>query len=407
MHKWTAALKAVKPDFVAAPWTTGPGRWWHWMGAPAAEGTDAVHRVLDAPFLELFWDFPPDQGSNLLPAFTCRYYRGLTGDRPAWILPYLCEQGQFNMQPPRAECDLREMTVLTNGCLVAQGFWQQNEETSLAHLNKLVEEREPFTREAKSLKWAAMLVGESSRLLYGLSGARTEVPLGAWIGSGVDTPDRGKLVPGERRMPAHMESAVGVFRALMEDHLPLDIIIEPDVENAETLRQYKVLILPNAACLSAKALETIRGFVKEGGGLVAMHESSLCNEFGDRRADFGLADLYRRPLQGHRGFLGALAELSEMDRGLSGDRRRGPARDHRRPGDPLELPPRLGPAAIHRLDDERRSGGRRNQAGPAAVPAAGVAVHGAQSGRSEGGRSISPKTSGRPISSRRTSISED
>ena len=26
----TAALKAVKPDFVAAPWTTGPGRWWHW-----------------------------------------------------------------------------------------------------------------------------------------------------------------------------------------------------------------------------------------------------------------------------------------------------------------------------------------------------------------------------------------
>ena len=129
VYKWTAALKAVKPGFVAAPWTTGPGRWWHWMGAPAAEGTDAVHRVLDAPFLELFWDFPPDQGSNLLPAFTCRYYRGLTGDRPAWILPYLCEQGQFNMQPPRAECDLREMTVLTNGCLVAQGYWQQNEET--------------------------------------------------------------------------------------------------------------------------------------------------------------------------------------------------------------------------------------------------------------------------------------
>ena len=100
VQKWTAAMKAVKPDFVTAPWTTGPGRWWHWMGAPAAEGTDAMHRVLDAPFLELLWDFPADQGSNLLPAFTCRYYRGLTGDRPAWILPYLCEQGQFNMQPP-------------------------------------------------------------------------------------------------------------------------------------------------------------------------------------------------------------------------------------------------------------------------------------------------------------------
>jgi len=27
VQRWTAALKAVKPDFVAAPWTTGPGRW--------------------------------------------------------------------------------------------------------------------------------------------------------------------------------------------------------------------------------------------------------------------------------------------------------------------------------------------------------------------------------------------
>lgn len=302
VQKWSAALKAVKPGFVTAPWSTGPGRWWHWMGAPAAEGTDAMHRVLDAPMIELLWDFPPDQGSNLLPSFTCRYYRGLTGDRPAWVLPYLCEQGQFNMQPPRAECDLREMTVIANGCLPAQGHWQQNASASLAHFNQATAEREPFTRGAKSLKWAAMLVGESSRLLYGLPGARTEVPLGAWIGSGVDTPDIGKLAPGERRMPAHMESAAGVFRAMMEDHLPLDIIIEPDVENPETLRQYQVLILPNAACLSAKAAETISAFVKAGGGLVAMHESSLCNEFGDRREDFGLALVFGAHFKGTEDF---------------------------------------------------------------------------------------------------------
>jgi len=302
VQRWTAALKAVKPDFVCAPWSTGPGRWWHWMGAPAAEGTDAMHRALDAPFVELLWDFPPDQGSNLLPAFTCRYYRGLTGDRPAWILPYLCEQGQFNMQPPRAECELREMTVLTNGCLAAQGYWQQNQDAPLAHFNRMLHQREPFTTGAKSLKWAAMLVGESSRLLYGLPGARTEVPLGSWIGSGVDTPDRGRLAPGERRMPAHMESAVGVFRAMMEDHLPLDVLIEPDVQSPATLAQYKVLILPNAACLGRKAIDTIRAFVALGGGVMAMHESSLCNEFGDRRADFGLADLFGAHFRGTEDF---------------------------------------------------------------------------------------------------------
>ncbi len=291
VQRWTAALKAVKPDFVAAPWTTGPGRWWHWMGAPGVEGSDAMHRVLDAPFLELLWDFPPDQGSNLLPSFTVRYYRGLTGDRPAWILPYQCEQGQFGMQAPLAECDLRNMTVITNGCLAAQGTWQQSSETSLKHFNDTIREREPFTAGAKSLKWAAMFVGESSRLLYGIPGVRNEVPLGRWMGSGVDSPDMGALPPGERRMPAHMESAVGVFNAMMEDHLPLDIIIEPDVEDYATLKQYKVLILPNSACLSDAMNANIRRFVSEGGGLVAMHEASVANEFGDRREDFGLSDV--------------------------------------------------------------------------------------------------------------------
>jgi hypothetical protein len=302
VRKWTAALKEVKPDFVTAPWSTGPGRWWHWMGAPAAEGADAMHRALDAPFLELFWDFPPDQGTNLLPSFTCRYYRGLTGDRPAWILPYLCEQGQFNAQPPAAECDLREMTVLTNGCLVAQGFWQQSADAPLSRFNKLLEEREPFTREARSLKWAAMLVGERSRLLYGLPGVRNEVPLGSWMGSGVDSPVKGPVPAGERRMPAHLESAAGTFRAMMEDHLPLDLITEEDVESRETLGRYAVLILPNAACLGDQALAAIRTFVKGGGGLVAMHESSLANEFGDRREDFGLSDLFGVRFRGTEDF---------------------------------------------------------------------------------------------------------
>ncbi len=250
-----------------------------------------MHRVLDAPFLELLWDFPPDQGSNLLPSFTVRYYRGLTGDRPAWILPYLCEQGQFGMQAPPAECDLRNMTVITNGCLAAQGMWQQSSEATLKRFNQQIAEREPYTSGAKSLKWAAMFVGESSRLLYGINGVRNEVPIGNWMGSGVDSVKMGASLPSERRMPAHMESAVGVFRAMMEDHLPLDIIIEPDLENFETLKQYRVLILPNSACLSDRMNENVARFVKEGGGLVSMHEASIANEFGDARKDFGLAEV--------------------------------------------------------------------------------------------------------------------
>jgi len=103
------------------------------------------------------------------------------------------------------------MTVITNGCLAAQGTWQQSNEATLKGFNRQIAEREPYTAGAKSLKWAAMFVGESSRLLYGLSGVRNEVPIGNWMGSGVDSGRLGWSDPGERRMPAHMESAVGVF----------------------------------------------------------------------------------------------------------------------------------------------------------------------------------------------------
>ena len=95
------------------------------------------------------------------------------------------------------------------------------------------------------------------------------------MGSGVDSVKMGASLPGERRMPAHMESAVGVFRAMMEDHLPLDIIIEPDLDDFTTLKRYKVLILPNSACLSDRMNANVARFVKEGGGLVAMHEASI------------------------------------------------------------------------------------------------------------------------------------
>ena len=121
-------------------------------------------------------------------------------------------------------------TVLTNGAMAAQGDWQHNSEYPTGHYFDLVRQREPWTTNAKSLKWAAMLVSESSRLMYGVPGKRSEVPIGSWIGSGVDSPDVTGLPPGERRLPAHMESSVGMFRAAMEDHLPLDIITEQDVE---------------------------------------------------------------------------------------------------------------------------------------------------------------------------------
>jgi hypothetical protein len=61
--------------------------------------------------------------------------------------------------------------------------------------------------------------------------------------------------------------------------------------DAEHLANFKTLILPNIAALSDKQCAQLRDFVQRGGGLIATSETSLYDEAGVKRKDFGLADL--------------------------------------------------------------------------------------------------------------------
>ena len=62
--------------------------------------------------------------------------------------------------------------------------------------------------------------------------------------------------------------------------------------DAAHLAPYKTLILPNIAALSDAQCDQLRAFVKSGGNLIATHETSLYDEFGVPRKNFGLADLF-------------------------------------------------------------------------------------------------------------------
>jgi hypothetical protein len=62
--------------------------------------------------------------------------------------------------------------------------------------------------------------------------------------------------------------------------------------------QFKLLILPNIAALSDKQCDQLRDYVKRGGGLVATHETSLYDEWGVRRSNFGLSDLFGARFKG-------------------------------------------------------------------------------------------------------------
>lgn len=83
----------------------------------------------------------------------------------------------------------------------------------------------------------------------------------------------------------------GMYQALIEARIPNDAIHE-DLLDESGIERFRVLVLPNVACLSDRACNRIRRFVEAGGGLVATHESSLYDETGKRRPDFALADLF-------------------------------------------------------------------------------------------------------------------
>jgi hypothetical protein len=83
----------------------------------------------------------------------------------------------------------------------------------------------------------------------------------------------------------------GWYQALIEARVPFEMVHDRLLDAAH-LSHFKTLILPSIAALSDAQCAQLRGFVERGGGLVATHETSLFDEWGVRRKDFGLADVF-------------------------------------------------------------------------------------------------------------------
>lgn len=87
------------------------------------------------------------------------------------------------------------------------------------------------------------------------------------------------------------DHAFGIYHTLIEDHIPFEMVNDQLLDNAN-LKPFKLLILPNIAALSDKQCDQLRKFVEEGGSLVATYETSLYDEEGKPRSDFGLSDIF-------------------------------------------------------------------------------------------------------------------
>jgi hypothetical protein len=94
---------------------------------------------------------------------------------------------------------------------------------------------------------------------------------------------------------------LGWYQALVEARIPFEMVHDRLLDSAH-VSPFKTLILPNIGALSDSQCAQLRDFVANGGGLIATYETSLYNEWGVKRGDFGLGELlgvtFKRHVEG-------------------------------------------------------------------------------------------------------------
>jgi len=83
----------------------------------------------------------------------------------------------------------------------------------------------------------------------------------------------------------------GMFLLALRTHKLFTFILDKDLEY-ERLKKYRVVILPNGGSISEKGCAEIAKYVEWGGNLIATYETSLYDEEGRKRKNFGLSKLF-------------------------------------------------------------------------------------------------------------------
>lgn len=92
-------------------------------------------------------------------------------------------------------------------------------------------------------------------------------------------------------LPAQYDEAFeGMYRLLLENHIPFEIVNEDGVAREE-LEPYRVLIAPDCVCLERTSVSRIRDAVNNGLGLIATYMTGTLNRRGSLKKKADLADL--------------------------------------------------------------------------------------------------------------------
>lgn len=258
-------IKSINPGSVLVPWTTNSGRLMQlrWMPHPMS---DRMNLAFDGPAME-WWLDEEHLGNTVVPAFANAYLWALTNHRVAFSEPYL----MTHMVPystdsfPQHEEMRRVLQVISSGCRPNHALMWANHHESALQCVREITRRSPWMTHLKPERWAGIVMSDQTRTFYGRDGGKVD--------------DR------------YLANVFGAFRTTMEEHIPTSVITDWQMNLAD-LEGYRVVVMPNTACLSSAQAAALREYVRRGGGLVATVDTSLFDETSAPRTDFALADVF-------------------------------------------------------------------------------------------------------------------
>jgi len=215
---------------------------------------------------------------------TAKLNTAVAGEKPAVVFCTLTPRPWGKRALPGAT--LRNMTaqVMAHGA----GIWYES--SYYTHMNSTEEtgelskalgffqKNEDYYRQAKSVANVALLWSTRNGDYYAVDPAET----GDWT--------LATETGGKEGRNVYLASWRGMYDMLLRAHIPFDIITDEDLA-VDRLKRYKTIVTANTPVMSDDQCEALRRYVSEGGGLVCSYETSLYDEWGNKRSDFGLKDV--------------------------------------------------------------------------------------------------------------------
>lgn len=251
------SIKAANPEaaLIINSWNA-----WVYRNRGNIRSSIRVADCVDGLLEEVGWYDVVDPSFFAFPArhnFMNWHLAGLCRDRRAFMWAAGTMPGWRNIGT--TEATIRVMTMMSNGAVPAHSVPGRD---VMASYMADIAKRDKYFAGSRLAPWCGLVVSERSELWYGRDD------------------------PKER----YVKGVYGAFQAMLERHLPVSLVTDRDLELGR-IEPHRVLFAPNCAAMSDAEMETIRKFVRDGGGLVTTYETSLYDQHGKARNDFGLADL--------------------------------------------------------------------------------------------------------------------